>query len=76
MASKQVTAITLHYYAETVALDNVFNNLITSSMVHLHPSLLPVPDCSRQPFPLSVQYQFITKQAPRGGLQPPLAQRL
>jgi len=28
------------------------------------------------PFPLSVQYLPITMQAPRGGLQPSLAQRL
>ena len=48
---------------------------LTSSVVHLHSSLLSLPDCFYQPFPLSVQYRFITKQAPGGGLQPPLAQR-
>ena len=47
--------------------------LVTSSMVHLHSSLLPVPDYFKQPFPLSVQHRFTTKQAPRGGLQPLLA---
>jgi len=48
----------------------------TSSVVHLHLSPLFSPDYSWQPFPLSVQYRPITGQAPRGGLQPPLAQRL
>jgi len=41
--------------------------------VHLSYSHLTTP---AQPFPLSVQYQLITQPAPRGGLQPPLAQRL
>jgi hypothetical protein len=72
----QVSAVTIHYYARTVAFDNEYNYLITSTVVHFHSSLLFLPDCFQQPFPLSVQYLFITKQAPRGGLQPPLAQRL
>ena len=55
---------------------NEYHYHITSSVVHLHSSLLFQPDQFNQPFPLSVQYQFITKQAPRGGLQPSLAQRL
>jgi hypothetical protein len=45
-------------------------------MVHLRSTHLHLPDCSRQPFPLSVQYHIITKTAPRGGLKPSLAQRL
>lgn len=41
----QVSAVTFHYYARTVAFDNEYNYLITSTVVHLHSSLLSVPDC-------------------------------
>lgn len=41
--------------------------------VHLSYSHLIRPS---EPFPLPVQHRFVTKTAPRGGLQPPLTQRL
>ena len=44
--------------------------------VHLHSSLQHTPDTFIMPFPLSVQHHTITRTAPRGGLQPPLVQRL
>ena len=72
----QVAAVAFHHHARMVAFDNGYLYHITSSVVHLHSSLLFAPDQFNQPFPLSVQYPFITKQAPRGGLQPSLAQRL
>lgn len=46
----------------------MFRILDTSSMVHLHSSLLFAPDHFMQSFPLSVQYPMITHLAPRGGL--------
>ena len=38
--------------------------------------LFPPDPVHAGPFPLSVQYRFVTKEAPRGGLQPPLSKRL
>src|SRR5665647_763611 len=49
----QVSTVTFHYYARTVAFDNEYYYLITSPVVHLHSSLLFLPDCFQQPFHLS-----------------------
>ncbi len=39
----QVSAVTFHYYARTVAFDNEYIYLITSPVVHFHSSLLFEP---------------------------------
>ena len=41
--------------------------LDTSTKVHLRSSFLFSPESFKDPFPLSVQYRSVTREAPRGG---------
>jgi hypothetical protein len=76
IASMQVAAI---IFTGTQELRLLTMGVTISSLlrwficIHLSCSYLTV---LKTAFSSSVQYRLITKQAPRGGLQPPLAQRL
>jgi hypothetical protein len=67
--------VIIHLHVELQAIDNVLA-LSTLHRWFTFVHLLPAPDVSFNTFCSSVQHQFVTLPAPRGGWQPSLTQQL